>query len=74
DRLPTALALFARLIPTSWAMDAVSLSMRGTENQSEIFTAWGMSLLTAVVLSGITYFMFKAIEKKFRVEGARDVY
>ena len=73
DRLPTALALFARVIPTSWAMDAVSLSMRGAE-QSEIVTAWGLSILTAVILSGITYFMFKAIEKKFRVEGARDIY
>jgi ABC-type multidrug transport system permease subunit len=74
DRLPLALAVLARLVPTSWAMDAVSLSIRGTDNSSAIPGLWGMSILAAVVLFGITYLMFKAIEKKLRVEGIRDVY
>jgi len=74
DRLPVVLAVFARLVPTSWAMDAVSLSISGTDNSSAIFGAWGMSILTAIILSGITYLMFNAIEKKLRVEGIRDVY
>lgn len=74
DRLPVGLAQFARLIPTSWAMDAVWLSIRGTGSTSAIFTAWGMSIVTAIGLFGITYLMFKAIEKKLRIEGIRDVY
>ena len=74
NRLPIVLSAFARLVPTSWAMDAVSLSVRGTDNTSAILSAWGMSILVAFVLFGITYLMFKAIEKKLRVEGIRDVY
>jgi ABC-type multidrug transport system permease subunit len=74
DRLPVGLAQFARLIPTSWAMDAVWLSIRGTGGWSAILQTWGMTVLTAAVLLGITYVMFKIIEKKLRIEGIRDVY
>ena len=74
DRLPVVLAVFARLVPTSWAMDAVSLSIRGTDNSLAILGAWGMSILTAIVMFGITYVMFNTVEKKLRVEGIRDVY
>lgn len=74
DRLPIVLAVLARAVPTSWAMDAVSLSIKGTNNPLAVPGAWGMSVLTAIVLFGITYLMFRTIEKKLRVEGIRDVY
>ena len=74
SKLPWVLMITARLVPTSWAMDAVSMSIKGTASPSAMIGSWGMSILMTIVLFGITYFMFNTIEKKLRVEGIRDVY
>ena len=74
DRLPIVLQVLARLVPTSWAMDAVWLSIKGTESAGPLLSAWGMCILTSFTLSGITYLMFRGVEKKLRMTGTRDYY
>jgi len=74
DRLPLVLKVLARLMPTSWAMDGVRLSLGNGGSWPEIFSSWGMCLLTSVLLGGITYAMFRIVERRIRITGTRDFY
>lgn len=74
DRLPVVLAGMARIMPTSWAMDGVRLSLDKASTWPDILVAWGMSMLTAVIMGGITYLMFRVVEQRVRVTGTRDYY
>lgn len=74
DRLPVVLKVLARLMPTSWAMDGVRLSLGTGGSWPEIFGSWGMCLLTSVLLGGITYAMFRIVERRIRITGTRDFY
>lgn len=74
DRLPVALKVLARLMPTSWAMDGVRLSLGAGGSWAELSTAWGLCLLTSVFLGGVTYVMFRVVERRIRITGTRDFY
>jgi ABC-type polysaccharide/polyol phosphate export permease len=74
DRLPPVLEVMARCMPTSWAMENVWLSIQGTGSWQSMAGNWGMCILTSVVLSGVTYLMFKIMERRIRVTGTRDLY
>ena len=73
DNLPTVLRMMARLIPTSWAMKGVWQSVQGTESLGTIGGFWAMSILVSVALLGITWLMFRAVEKRIRVTGALSI-
>ena len=73
DRLPTVLHVMARFMPTSWAMDAVQLSIRGGA-WTAMINAWGMCLVTSIILSVVTYVMFRIVEQRIRITGTHDFY
>lgn len=74
DQLPIGLEVFARLLPTSWAMSGVWQSIRSIDTLWSIFAAWGACLLTSALLLIITYIMFKAVEKRIRITGALGIH
>jgi ABC-type multidrug transport system permease subunit len=74
DKLPTVLMVPARLIPTSWAMDSINLSLEAGSTWTQILTAWGMSILTSIFLGVVTYAMFRVVERRIRLTGTRDFY
>lgn len=74
DRLPVVLMVIARLMPTSWAMDGIRLSIGPGGTWGEILTSWGLCILSAILLGVITYVMFRIVEKRLRVTGTRDFY
>ncbi len=74
DKLPVVLMVPARLMPTSWAMDGIRLSSTAGSTWTEIFTSWGLCLLTSVFLGVVTFFMFSIVERRLRVTGTRDFY
>jgi len=74
DKLPVVLVVPARLMPTAWAMDGIRLSLMTGSTWTEIFTSWGLCLLTSVILGVITFCMFRIVERRLRVTGTRDFY
>lgn len=76
DRLPPVLEVMARCMPTSWAMEAVRLSISGDVPATwfGMVTAWGISILASIGLAGVTYLMFRAVEQRIRITGTRDFY
>jgi len=74
DRLPIGLEVVARMLPTSWAMSGIWQSIIGPESLWPVIGAWAMCLLTSAVLLAITYWMFKAVERRIRVTGILSTY
>ncbi len=74
DRLPVGLMVIGRLMPTSWAMDGVRLSLLAGSTWLEILVSWGWCILTSVFLGAVTYAMFRIVERRLRVTGTRDYY
>jgi ABC-2 type transport system permease protein len=74
DRLPGPLQLVARLLPTSWAMDGIRHSVEGTESLWPVATSWLVCGLLTVVWAGLTYFLFRVIEKRIRITGVLGAY
>lgn len=74
DRLPLSLNVVARLFPTSWAMDGVRLSIEGNVAIEEVASYWLMSVLLFAVWLGMTYLLFKVIEKRIRITGLLGAY
>ena len=74
DRLPNWLTVIARVLPTSWAMDGVWKSIAGYESYWSIISAWGACILDSAVILGITYLMFRAVEKRIRITGVLGIY
>lgn len=74
DRLPLVLQVVARLLPTSWAMDAIWQSVQWTNSWCPVVTAWTMCLLLSALWFAIIYLMFKMVEKRIRVTGTLGTY
>lgn len=74
DKLPAVLMVPARLMPTSWAMDSINLSLESGSTWAQILTSWGLCILTSIFLGIVTYSMFHIVERRIRVTGTRDFY
>lgn len=74
DRLHSWLTAVARALPTSWAMDGIWQSITGYQSYWSIIYAWGMCILVSAFILGVTYLMFRAVEKRIRVTGVLGVY
>lgn len=74
DLLPVVLKVIAYLMPTSWVMNGVRLSLETGSTWAEILTSWGLCILTSVLLGIVTYIMFRIVERRIRATGTRDFY
>lgn len=68
-RLPAALAVFARLMPSSWAMDGVWKSVHGYESYWSILGDWGACILSIAVWLFLIYLLFQTVERRIRIAG-----
>jgi ABC-type multidrug transport system permease subunit len=68
-RLPAALAAFARLIPSSWAMDGVWKSVSGYDSYWSILGDWGVCILACAVWLFIIHLLFQGVERRIRIAG-----
>ena len=55
-------------------MDVVWLAVQGTDTWTRAIGPWAMSLLTSASLFGVTYLLFKVVEKRVRVTGTLGMY
>jgi ABC-type multidrug transport system permease subunit len=74
DRLPQALEVVARIIPTSWAMSAVWHSIGGNVSLWTIAVEWITCVLVSAGIFGLTYILFNIIEKMIRVKATLQTY
>jgi ABC-2 type transport system permease protein len=74
DRLPSGLEIIARLLPTSWAMSGIWQSIKGYDSIWSVIGAWAACILTSAILLGLTYLMFRAVEKRIRITGVLSTY
>ena len=65
--LPSGVEVIARLLPTSWAMEAVVGSVNPGASMRGIAEDWGMTALLSLVYLGLTYGMFVIVERRVRV-------
>ena len=72
--LPAGFEAFARLLPTSWAMDGVIRSVQGGGSHWTIIGDWGISLALTAAWLGLTYLLFRAVENRVRVTGVLGPY
>jgi ABC-type multidrug transport system permease subunit len=70
DRLPFGLGIIAHILPTSWAMDSVWLSVNGASSIWSIISVWGISILVIVVWFAIAWYLCKIVGNRVRVSGA----
>jgi ABC-type multidrug transport system permease subunit len=68
-QLPPGLEVVARLLPTSWAMDAVWLSVTGTDSVWLIWGNWAVAVVLSAVWFYITLRLANVVEKRIRVKG-----
>ena len=66
---PSGLEVIARLLPTSWAMEAVAQSMTGDSTTLEIAGNWAAALGLMGVYLSVTYLMFRKVEERVRITG-----
>ena len=69
--LPPAFQFFARAMPTSWAMDALLLSLRGASWDS-IAWRWVASLALCAVTYGFAGWLFLKAEARVRQQGVTE--
>jgi ABC-2 type transport system permease protein len=74
EQLPWALRAFAMVLPTSWAMTGVWQSVRSVEPYASVAGALSMCILMSLMIFGLTYLLFRAVEKRIRVTGALGTY
>ncbi len=67
--LPVALQVLARLLPMSWASDAVAISIRGDGSNLEIVGRWAVAFAVSAVWLLLTHLMFATVERRLRVTG-----
>ena len=67
--LPPGLAIAARILPSSWAMDSVMQAVKGPDSAWAVISGWLFSLLLSAALLALTYFLFKKVEKRLRITG-----
>ena len=65
--LPRGAEAIARLLPTSWAMDAVVGSAAAGTPLRSIAEDWGMTILVSLIYFGLTYALFVLVERRVRV-------
>jgi ABC-type multidrug transport system permease subunit len=73
-KLPQALEVLARWVPSSWAMESVWRSVQGPGSWSQIMTGWGVCILVSIVWFAVTYFMYNIVEKRIRITGTLGAY
>ncbi|MGH2470029.1 MAG: ABC transporter permease, partial [Chloroflexota bacterium] len=66
--LPLALQVPARLLPASWAMDAIWLTLNGAP-AGQIAARWGYALAEAIVFLGCTGLAYRSVEGRVRQRG-----
>lgn len=62
--LRSELQVLVGLVPTSWAANGLRLSLGGTGYQASFIENWVAALALSVAYLGITYFIFKAVERR----------
>jgi ABC-type multidrug transport system permease subunit len=67
--LPDSLEVFARMLPTSWAMEAVVRSVNGGSAFSRIAVDWAVASLLVVAFLLLSAWLFRIAEKRVRVVG-----
>ena len=72
--LPTSLEVIARLLPTSWAMDAVVRSVEGGSASWRIFGDWAIACALMVVYLLLAAWLFRVAERRVRVSGNLGVF
>jgi len=73
-QLPVGLEVLARLIPSSWAMDAVWVSIGGIESWWVVVQSWGISILVSAGWFIATYYICVAVERRIRITGTLSAY
>ena len=66
---PYGLEIIARLLPTSWAMEAVARSMTGDGSTLEVAGNWAVALGLMALYLVVTYLMFRKVEERVRMTG-----
>ena len=74
DRLPVALEIAARCLPSSWAMECVWYAIEGYDSLWTVFGSLGMYILSLLAITIITYTLFKLVEKRIRITGGLIIY
>jgi ABC-type multidrug transport system permease subunit len=67
--LPDSIEAIARLMPTSWAMEAVVRSVDGESSFARIATDWAVASLLIVAFLLLAGWLFRVAEKRVRVVG-----
>lgn len=69
ERLPGALEAVSRLLPTSWAIEALVGAARGTESGSALLLVWVIALFSVVGIVALTARLFVVAEHRVRTTG-----
>ena len=69
DILPIYLEPIAWIFPTSWAMDAVALTSRGSGLASDLLFDWAMAGTLSLIWLFATMWMFGRVERRVRNSG-----
>jgi ABC-2 type transport system permease protein len=67
--LPKWLAVCARFLPSTWAMDSALQAMRGPQSTWAVISGWTVCLVMSLVYLVLTYYLYKIVEKRLRVTG-----
>ena len=69
SRLPEVIQPVAGLLPTSWAMNGVIRALEGGHSLGSIGSDWGAALVLSFAYFGITWWLFRVVERRVRVLG-----
>ena len=72
--LPAGLEAVARLLPTSWAMEAVVRSVEGGSSTWQILGDWAVAFALMLVTLAVAAALFRMAERRVRVNGNLGVY
>jgi ABC-2 type transport system permease protein len=67
--LPIGLAVTARFLPSTWAMDSAVQAIRGPESVWAVVSGWIYCVLICIVFLVLTYYLYNIVEKRLRVRG-----
>ena len=72
--LPMGVELVARLLPTSWAMEAVIRSMDGGASVVWIAARWTIALGLTVIYLGMAGYLFAIVMRRVRISGTLSTF
>ena len=72
--LPDSIEPIARFIPTSWAMESVMRSMQTGSLSMRMAGDWATTLALTLLFMGLTYLMFRVVERRIRVNGSLGTF